>query len=133
MACDVAMPSLRLTPFPPPRWAIMPESDDVVIGKVAEDGDLGAKSLYRSRAMSYFYKTELEIWAVLGRTAVYFIFSILLKYSTLQAVFSCFHGQNQGRTQWRNCRLTPETPDNQLRSAVDSFSNPEVLAVIAKL
>ena len=42
------MPSLRLTPFPPPRWAIMPESDDVVIGKVAEDGDLGAKSLYLS-------------------------------------------------------------------------------------
>ena len=61
MACDVAMPSLRLTPFPPPRWAIMPESDDVVIGKVAEDGDLGAKSLYISRAVSYFYKTELEI------------------------------------------------------------------------
>ena len=74
------MPSLRLTPFPPPRWAIMPESDDVVIGKVAEDGDLGAKLLYISRAVGYFYKTELEIWAVLGRPAVHiYFFSILLK------------------------------------------------------
>ena len=60
----MAMPSLRLTPFPPPRWAIMPESDDVVIGKVTEDGDLGAKSLYISHSVSYFHKTELEIWAV---------------------------------------------------------------------
>jgi len=37
LACDVAMPSLRLTPFP--RWA-WPDSDDVVIGNVVEEGDL---------------------------------------------------------------------------------------------
>ena len=56
------MPSLRLTPFPPPRWAIMPESDDVVIGKVAEDGDLGAKSLYinKSRGELFFINQNLR-------------------------------------------------------------------------
>ena len=72
MACDVAIPSLRLTPFPPPRWAIMPESDDVVIGNVAEDGDLGAKSLYISRAVSYFFGLVLCLLAV-GQLFVLFI------------------------------------------------------------
>ena len=75
----------------------MPESDDVVIGNVAEDGDLGAKLLYISRSVSYFYKTKLEIWAVLGRPrpVVQFFSPILLKYPTnLQGVFSCFHWQN---------------------------------------
>ena len=57
----------------------MPESDDVVIGNVAEDGDLGAKSLYISRVVSYFYKTELEIWAALGRPRPV-VWTILQKY-----------------------------------------------------
>ena len=68
----------------------MPESDDVVIGKVAEDGDLGAKSLYKSHAVSYFHKTELEIWAVLGWTAVYFIFFNFAKVPYSSGCFFMF-------------------------------------------
>ena len=81
----------------------MPESDDVVIGNVAEDGDLGAKSLYISRVVSYYYKIELEICPVLGRLrpVVQFFSPILLKYPTLQAVFCV----KIGKKQTFNCGL----------------------------
>ena len=76
----------------------MPESDDVVIGNVAEDGDLGAKSLYISRVVSYYYKTELEICPVLGRPQpVVFFFPNFAKVPTLQGGFFMFSFAKLGK------------------------------------